>query len=127
MKQIGRYEIERELGRGGMATVYLGQDPRFEREVAVKILPGVFLDDANMRSRFEREAQTVARLEHYAIVPVYDYGEFEQQPYLVMRFMRGGSLSKRLGERPLSIAETIPIVERIANALERLETLNQQL
>ncbi len=89
--QFGRYEIKSELGRGGMATVFRAYDPFFKREVALKVLPREFLHDPQFRARFEREAQVVAALEHAAIVPVYDYGEEDGQPYLVMRLMAGGS------------------------------------
>ncbi|MGQ0603747.1 MAG: protein kinase domain-containing protein, partial [Anaerolineales bacterium] len=84
---IGRYEIKGELGRGVMATVFHGFDPRFRRDVAVKVLPREFLHDPTFRARFEREAQTIASLEHPAIVPVYDFGEEDGQPFIVMRLM----------------------------------------
>ena len=117
---IGRYEVRSELGRGGMATVYRGFDPRFKREVAIKILPREFLHDPNFRARFEREAEVVAGLEHAAIVPVYDYGEDpdSEQPYLVMRLMTGGSLADRLAKGALSVIETARIFSRIAPALD---------
>jgi serine/threonine protein kinase len=88
-EKIGRYVIKTELGRGGMATVYLANDPRFEREVAVKVLPREMLHDPQFRTRFEREAKTIAMLEHPAIVPVYDFGEEDGQPYFIMRYMTG--------------------------------------
>src|SRR5512147_18788 len=98
---IGRYEVLAELGRGGMATVYRGFDPRFRREIAIKMLPREFLHDPTFRARFEREAQTIATLEHPAIVPVYDFGEEDSQPYIVMRLMTGGSLVERMQAGPL--------------------------
>ena len=61
-QKIGRYEVKAELGRGGMATVYRAFDPRFKREVAIKVLPREFLNDPQFRTRFEREAQTIAAL-----------------------------------------------------------------
>ncbi len=76
----------------GMASVLRGYDPHFKRDVAVKILPAQFLHDPTFQACFKREAQTIAALEHPAIVPVYDYGKNEGQPYLVMRFIAGGSL-----------------------------------
>ena len=82
-EKIGRYEIRAELGRGGMATVYHGYDPRFEREVAVKVLPSELLhSDPQFKLRFEREAKIIAQLEHPSIVPVYDVGDEGGQPYL---------------------------------------------
>ncbi|NUM46965.1 MAG: protein kinase, partial [Anaerolineales bacterium] len=102
---IGRYELKAELGTGGMATVYRAFDPHFRREVAVKVLPRELLHNREFRTRFEREATTIASLEHPAIVPVYDFGESNGQPYLVMRLMNGGSLSDRLVNGPLSLEE----------------------
>jgi serine/threonine protein kinase len=101
-----------------MASVLHGYDPHFKRDVAVKILPQQFLHDSSFRVRFEREAQTIAALEHPAIVPVYDYGDEEGQPYLVMRFMAGGSLSDRLAQGPLPLAEAATILQRVGSALD---------
>jgi tRNA A-37 threonylcarbamoyl transferase component Bud32 len=117
-EKIGIYEIKAELGRGGMATVYLAYDPRFEREVALKVLPREMLHDPQFRIRFEREAKTIAKLEHSAIVPVYDVGEEDGQPYFVMRHMTGGTLSDRLAMGPLSLQDAAHIIDRIASALD---------
>ncbi len=117
-EKIGRYEIRAEVGRGGMATVYRAYDPRFEREVAIKVLPREMLHDPQFRVRFEREAKTIAMLEHPAIVPVYDFGEEDGQPYFVMRFMTGGSLADRLKQGPFSLQEAARIFERLAPALD---------
>ncbi|HRF50879.1 MAG TPA: serine/threonine-protein kinase, partial [Anaerolineales bacterium] len=116
--QIGRYEIRGELGRGGMATVYHGYDPRFKRDVAIKTLPREYLHDPGFRARFEREAQTIASLEHPAIVPVYDFGEENEQPYIVMRLMPGGSLVDRLRQGPLALNEVSRIMSTLAPALD---------
>lgn len=115
---IGRYEIKQELGRGGMATVYRAYDPSFGREVAIKVLPHAFLHDATFRARFGREARTIAALEHQAIVPVYDFGEQDGQPYLVMRYMPGGSLSERIEQGSISPAETVRLIGQLAPALD---------
>lgn len=115
---IGRYEIRKELGRGGMATVYHAYDPRFSREVALKVLPAAFLHDPQFRTRFEREAQTIANLEHPAIVPVYDFGEGDGWLYLVMRLMNGGTLAKRLEKGPIPVVEAARIFGRLAPALD---------
>jgi serine/threonine-protein kinase len=101
-----------------MATVYEAYDPRFKRDVAIKMLPQEMSHDQQFRARFEREAQTVAMLEHPAIVPVYDYGEENGRLYLVMRLMSGGSLADRLNRGPLSAEEANEIVARIASALD---------
>lgn len=117
-EKIGRYEIKAELGRGGMATVYQAHDPRFKRDVAIKVLPAAFTHDSTFRARFEREAQTIAALEYPGIVPVYDFGEENEQPYLVMRYMTGGSLSQKLADRPLSLSDSSQIFTRLAAALD---------
>jgi serine/threonine protein kinase len=117
-QKFGRYEIKAEIGRGGMATVFHAYDPRFEREVALKVLPREMLHDPQFRTRFEREAKTIAMLEHPAIVPVYDFGEEEGQPYFVMRYMTGGSLSDRMKQSAMTIEEVAHLYSRIAPALD---------
>ncbi|HEX2991671.1 MAG TPA: serine/threonine-protein kinase, partial [Anaerolineales bacterium] len=117
--KIGLYEIKSELGRGGMATVYRAYDPRFEREVAVKVLPRELLHaDPQFRLRFEREAKIIAQLEHTAIVPVYDVGEADGQPYFVMRYMNGGSLSDRIKAGVMEVDEAARILGAFAPGLD---------
>ena len=118
-EKIGRYEIKSELGRGGMATVYRGYDPLFERDVAIKVLPPEMLHaDPQFRLRFEREAKVIAQLEHSSIVPVYDVGEENGQPYFVMAYMGGGSLSDRIKKRIYNVEEATRILEYIAMGLD---------
>lgn len=118
-KKIGRYEIKSELGRGGMATVYLAYDPVLERDVALKLLPNYFAHDPEFSARFEREAKTVAALEHGSIVSMYDYGEDGQWPYFVMRLMKGGSLKDRIEAGPMNLEEAAQVVQRVAGALDK--------
>lgn len=122
--QINRYHIQEIIGTGGMATVYRAYDPRFRRDVAIKMMHEHSLTDATARAKFEREAQLVAGLEHRAIVPVYDYGEQDGQPYLVMRLMLGGSLKERMRLRPLTIEQIGGILRRICAALEKAHSHN---
>jgi serine/threonine protein kinase len=117
---IGRYAIKSEIARGGMATVYLAFDPYVKREVAIKLLPANLTQDLTFRTRFEREAQTVAALEYPAIVPVYDFGEETGQPYLVMRYMTGGSLAQKIKSAPLSLSEVSRIFTRLSAALDHV-------
>ncbi|HNB37007.1 MAG TPA: protein kinase [Anaerolineales bacterium] len=118
-EKIGRYEIKSELGRGGFATVYRAYDPRFEREVAIKVMPPELLHaDPQFRMRFEREEKIIAQLEHPAIVPVYDVGEENGQPYFVMRYMSGGSLSERIKGNKFSPAEAVRILDQVASGLD---------
>lgn len=118
--KIGRYRIKAELGRGGMSTVYLAHDPHFDRDVAVKLLPRELLHHGNFRRRFAQEAKIVASLDHPAIVPVHDFGEQDGQPYLVMRFMAGGSLTDRLIQGAMPFNEVSRIISRLAPALDEV-------
>ncbi len=103
-----------------MAVVFLAHDPRVERDVALKILTAHYQLEADLKERFEREAKIIASLEHPSIVPIYDYSEENGQPYLVMRYMSGGSLDHRI----LRSGEGLPInyiqviLERIGAALD---------
>ena len=120
LEKIGRYEIKSEIGRGGMATVYRAYDPRFERDVALKVLPRELLHDGSFHERFEQEAKIVATLEHPAIVPVYDVGEEDGLPYLVMRLMTGGSLSDIISKGPMRLKEVVRIMNRLGPALDEV-------
>ena len=117
-EKFSRYELREQLGEGGMATVYRAYDPMFEREVALKILKRESLNDAQVRERFERETKIIARLEHAAIVPVYDVGRDRDQLFFVMRYMAGGSLIERIQDGSLSLAEIGHILQRLAAALD---------
>ena len=92
MKTIGRYIIEREIGRGGMAVVYQAHDPQLDRAVAIKLIrKGAFAPEqlAMMMERFRREAKALAKLNHPNIVKVLDCGEYQNAPYLVMEYIDG--------------------------------------
>ncbi len=118
LKHIGRYDIISLIGQGGMSAVYLGYDPRSMRQVAIKILPPYYLHAPKFRERFEREALMIALLEHPAIVPVYDMGEEDDQPYIVMRYMSGGSLSEKLKKGPLLLRDCMDMYLRLAPAVD---------
>jgi serine/threonine-protein kinase len=89
----GRYRIEREVGHGGMAEVYLARDEELGRPVAVKLLPQHLADDADFRARFVREARLAGRLSHPNVVRVYDAGETDGRPFIVMEYVSGSSLA----------------------------------
>ena len=112
-----RYSIERELGRGGMATVYLAHDVRQQQPVAVKVMhPG--LASALDSQRFLREMGIAASLEHPMIVPLYDSGSVGDVPYYVMPYVEGESLYDRLQrERRLALADALHITQDVASAL----------
>ena len=118
VEKFSRYEIREELGQGGMATVYRAYDPMFEREVALKLLTRESLKEPQVRERFERETKIIARLEHAAIVPVYDVGRDRDQLFFVMRYMAGGTLVERIQNGALSLGEVAHILQRIAAALD---------
>lgn len=118
IKKLSRYEIIREIGRGGMAVVYLAHDPHFERRVVIKVLTIDPTVDSTLKDRFRREAKTIAALEHPAIVPVYDYGEENNRLFIVMRYMTGGSLADRLRQQMLTLDQAAMILDRICSALD---------
>src|SRR3954449_6089932 len=91
-----RYRLERTLGRGGMAAVWLGHDEVLDRQVAVKVLSDTIATDPGFVARFRREARTAAGLSHPNLVGVYDYSDEGERPYLVMQFVPGENLAARL-------------------------------
>lgn len=119
---LGRYEIEREIGRGAMGVVYLGKDPKIARTVAIKTLSYQSFEDNELRelkSRFFREAEAAGRLSHPAIVTVYDVGEEADLAFIAMDYAKGRPLSEfgRPG-RLLPLATVLDIVARVADALD---------
>jgi len=114
---LGPYRIIEQIGQGGMATVYKAYHANLDRYVAVKVLHPAFKEDPSFFERFKREAQIVAKLEHPAIIPVYDYADKDGQPYLVMKFIEGETLKARLKRKPLTLTETITIFESVATGL----------
>ncbi|MCA9323121.1 MAG: protein kinase, partial [Planctomycetes bacterium] len=96
---IGRYRLEREIGRGGMGVVHLAVDERLGRRVAIKILVPELSARDDLRRRLEREAAAISQLEHPAIVPIYEIGEDEGRPFIVMRYVEGVSLSEWAGRK----------------------------
>ncbi len=123
-KLVNGYQIEGVIGRGGMATVYRAVQVSMDRVVAMKVLPRQFVDDETYIQRFNREVQIVSTLEHRCIVPVYDYGETERQPYIVMRYMPHGSIEALLLENPVPLDRTVDIIQQIAPALDYAHSKN---
>jgi serine/threonine-protein kinase len=101
----GRYDIERELGRGGMAQVYLARDRELDRQVALKVLAAHLGGDDEFRRRFLREARLAGRLSHPNVVGVYDAGESEGRPYIVMEYVPGRTLAECGRLSPDRVAE----------------------
>jgi serine/threonine-protein kinase len=115
---LGQYRITSKIGEGGMGAVYKADQPSIPRTVVIKVLSAAFSEYADARDRFRRELDMITRLEHPHILPVYDFGEVDGNPYIVMRFMTGGTLQDRLQRRNLGRSEAIRLLEQIALALD---------
>jgi TolB-like protein len=118
-QQIGPYEITGKLGEGGMGVVYSANDTRLNRPVALKLI----LDsgsDEDSRKRFTREAQAAARVTHPNICRLYDIGEADGRPFLVMELLEGESMSSRLRRGPMSLAEALEVTMSVLAALAAL-------
>ena len=127
---IGRYQIKDELGAGGMGIVYRAYDPNLLREVALKMLfRGEFrrLSSRKQREvldRFQQEAKIIASLHHPAIIPVYDFGYENGEPFIVMPLMSGGDLDERLEAGALALDEIVRILDWLAPALDKVHQEN---
>ena len=119
-QQFGRYQIERELGRGGMGTVYLALDQQLDRKVALKIPTFQDENDFEAIERFYREARAMATVQHANLCPVYDVGQFEHWHFLTMAFIDGPSLSAILKtEGRMPVVEAAALLRKVALALQK--------
>jgi hypothetical protein len=116
----GSYEIVRHIGQGGMGTVYLATDLRLEREVALKLLNRELMGHATARTRMEREANALARLNHPNVVDIYDVFEHEGTLALVIEYVQGGALTDRLGQGVMPWREAVRFIDGILSGLEGL-------
>jgi serine/threonine protein kinase/Tol biopolymer transport system component len=122
--KLGLYDILSPLGAGGMGEVYRAKDTRLGRDVAIKVLPEEFFEDEERRLRFEREARTLATLNHPGIAAIYSFEEIpgnsssSTRHLLVMELVEGEDLAEKLLSGPLSLEESLPIAKQIAEALE---------
>jgi serine/threonine protein kinase len=117
--KLGPYEILSAIGMGGMGEVYKARDTRLNRTVAIKVLPAHFSDDPKMKARFEREAQTIAGLNHPHICVLHDVGHQDATDYLVMEYLEGQTLAQRLQKGALPLDEALKIAGQIADALDK--------
>ncbi len=115
--QVGRFRLLHRLGIGGMGAVYEAEDGALNRMVALKMLRGFHFSTADEMSRFQREAQAAARLDHPHIVPVYEIGEVEGCPFLSMKIIRGGTLAQRLQAGDLTAEAAATIMAKVAAAV----------
>ncbi len=116
-ERLGRYRIDEEIGRGGMAIVFRAYDPVLDRDLAIKVLLPEYSLLPNFTKRFEREARAIARLSHPNILPIIDFGQERDLSYIVMKYVRGETLRERMG-RPMDLAQAVRFVGQIAAALD---------
>jgi serine/threonine protein kinase len=116
--RLGAYEILAPLGAGGMGEVYRARDSRLGREVAIKVLPEEFFEDGDRVARFEREAKSLAALNHTGIAGVHAFEEISGRHLLVMELIDGVDLTERLVSGPIPLEESLPLAKQIAESLE---------
>ena len=120
---LGPYEILEAIGAGGMGEVFKARDTRLNRTVAVKVLAEHFAENAELKQRFAREAQAIAALNHPHICVVHDVGQEDGMHYIVMEYLEGETLAKRLEKGPMPIEQALKCAIEIADALEKAHQL----
>ena len=118
-KRLGPYEILSAIGAGGMGEVYRAKDSRLNRVVAIKVLPSHLADSSELKERFEREARTIASLNHPHICTLHDIGHQDGTDYLVMEYLEGETLEQRLRKGPLPLEQVLQYAIEIADALDK--------
>src|SRR5215475_11913531 len=111
--RLGSYEIVSLLGKGGMCEVYRARDTRLKREVAIKILPEEFSRDRDRVSRFQREAEVLASLNHPNIAAIYDLQVVEGAQFLVLELVEGETLADRIARGPIPVEDALSIAKSI--------------
>src|SRR6202790_594731 len=117
--KLGPYEVLSAIGAGGMGEVYKARDTRLDRTVAIKVLPTHLADRAELRERFEREAKTIASLNHPHICTLYDTGHQDGVDFLVMEYIEGETLAQRLQRGALPIQQVLQYAIEISDALDK--------
>jgi Tol biopolymer transport system component len=115
--RLGAYEIVGSIGAGGMGEVYRARDPRLGRDVAIKVLPASFAQDAGRVRRFEKEARAAGALNHPNLVTVFDVGSHDGSPFLVMELLEGATLKEVLAKHPLAVAKAVDYAVQMAVGL----------
>jgi Tol biopolymer transport system component len=116
--QLGPYTITREIGRGGMGVVYLARDTKLDRDVAIKALPEDLADDVDRLARFEREAKTLAQLNHANVAGIHGVEEQDGQRYLILEYVEGETLAERLDRGAMPVDEALEVAIAIASGVE---------
>ncbi len=115
---LGQYQVTAQIGKGGMSTVYQATQTSMKRSVAIKVLPRTLTHEDKFLERFYREVEIVASLQHPHILPVYDFGEYDGMPYIVMAYMSAGTLSDLISQGAIAPNETLRLVRQMADALD---------
>ena len=115
--KLGPYEIQSELGAGGMGEVYRARDTRLDRQVAIKVLAGHLSSSPELKQRMEREARAISSLNHPHICQLYDIGSQDGTDYLVMEFLEGETVGERLRKGALPLNEALKVGAEVAEAL----------
>jgi serine/threonine protein kinase/tetratricopeptide (TPR) repeat protein len=116
---VGHYEIIEKIGSGGMGDVYLAEDTELNRKVALKFLPTRLCEDEDCRTRFKREAQAAAALDHPNIVTIHEVGEYQGRPFFAMQYLEGLSLRDAIEQKDLSLEKIIDLAIQICEGLNR--------
>src|SRR5207245_2026692 len=115
--KLGRYEIRAKIGEGGMGEVYLAQDTKLDRKVAVKILPAEVAAHPDRMKRFVQEAKAASALNHPNIITIYEIDETESGHFIAIEFIEGETLRERMRNAPMKLAEVIDVAAQVAGAL----------
>src|SRR5215471_21731679 len=116
-KTVSHYRIISQLGAGGMGVVYAAEDPRLNRQVALKFVPEDLAHDPHSLARLRSEARTASGLNHPHICTIYDIGEYEGRPFIVMELLKGQTLRERLTSGPLKVHDAVELGIHVADAL----------
>jgi serine/threonine protein kinase len=114
---ISHYRIISSLGAGGMGEVFLAEDSKLDRKVAIRVLPPESVADKHLKKRLLKEARAIARVDHPNICAIYEVGEENGKSFIVMQYVEGQNLSARIKSRPLLLKETLDVATQVANAL----------
>ena len=117
-EKIGRYEIRKKIGLGGMGEVYLAEDTELGRLVALKVLRASTAKNEDVVRRFVQEAKAASALNHPNILTVHEIGTFEDSRFIATEYIKGKTLRKRLNASPLSLRETLDVILQVAAALD---------
>ena len=121
---LGRYRVVRKIGEGGMGEVFLAEDPKLNRQIAVKVLSADFASDQDRMARFVHEAISASALNHPNIITIHEINDDHDPPFIAMEYVEGETLGRRMRERPLEIHETLDIAIQVATALAAAHDAN---